>query len=239
MRERERDTWVWERAESRCNGYRESRITGRGELRSVWPDSAKFRHFVKSLQVFGKFLKVCFLFGKMLSLLWQICDIIEVIFNVANGQILKNNLTIWSHWKAVWPDWAKIRYCGKISTYFFSIRVRRRLVRWRSFLLGLVERSAQNRPQTSRRACRNHHFRKRRLGSVSGQNMGCKTSGKLSFQSKGSNWSQDLISSHSSTSSNWFEATPNWPEHCDKMARLFIQNLAIYVNDNWANGIKN
>ena len=33
-----------------------------------------------------------FLFGKMLSLLWQSCDIIRLIFNVANGQILKKNL---------------------------------------------------------------------------------------------------------------------------------------------------
>ena len=31
----------------------------------------------------------------MLSLLWQIFGI---IFNVAIGQILKINLTIWSHW---------------------------------------------------------------------------------------------------------------------------------------------
>ena len=42
---------------------------------SVWPDLAKFRHFGKNLQVFGKLLTVRFFFGKMLSLLWQICDI--------------------------------------------------------------------------------------------------------------------------------------------------------------------
>ena len=54
---------------------------------SVWPDLAKFHHF-------GKFSTVYFLFGKMLSLLWQICDIIELIFIDANGQILKNNPTI-------------------------------------------------------------------------------------------------------------------------------------------------
>ena len=63
----------------------------------VWPYLVKFWHFGKSLQVFGKFLTVYFLFGKMLILLWQICDIIGLIFAVANGQILKNNLTIWSH----------------------------------------------------------------------------------------------------------------------------------------------
>ena len=34
----------------------------------------------------------------MPSLLLQVCDIIRLIFIVANGQILKNNLTIWSHW---------------------------------------------------------------------------------------------------------------------------------------------
>ena len=49
------------------------------------------------LQVFGKFLTVYFLFCKILSLLGQICDIIGPIFIVANGQILTNNLTIWSH----------------------------------------------------------------------------------------------------------------------------------------------
>ena len=39
---------------------------------------------------------VYFLFGKMLSLLWQIRDIAGLIVSVANTQILKNNLTIWS-----------------------------------------------------------------------------------------------------------------------------------------------
>ena len=33
----------------------------------------------------------------MLRILWLICDIIGLIFIVANGQILKNILTIWSH----------------------------------------------------------------------------------------------------------------------------------------------
>ena len=50
-----------------------------------------------SLQVFGKFLTVYFLLGKMLCLLLQTCYIFGIIFIVANGQISKNNLTIWSH----------------------------------------------------------------------------------------------------------------------------------------------
>ena len=63
----------------------------------VWPDLAKFRHFGKTFQVFGKFLTVYFLFGKVLSLFWQIWFFNRLILIVANGQILKNNLTIWSH----------------------------------------------------------------------------------------------------------------------------------------------
>ena len=50
----------------------------------VWPDLAKFRHFGKKIQAL---LTVYFLFGKMLSLLWQICDIIGLIFSVGNDQI--------------------------------------------------------------------------------------------------------------------------------------------------------
>ena len=65
---------------------------------SVWPDLAKFRHFGNILQVFGKFLTVYFLFGKIVNLLWQICYTSGLIFIVANGPILKYNLTIWSHW---------------------------------------------------------------------------------------------------------------------------------------------
>ena len=66
---------------------------------AVWPDLPIFHHFGKSLPVFGKFLTVHFILGKILSWLWQIWDIIGLIFTIANGQIFKNNLTIWSHWR--------------------------------------------------------------------------------------------------------------------------------------------
>ena len=59
------------------------------------------RNFAMLAKVYGKFVQfstVLFLFCKILSLLWQICDIIGLFVIVANGQILKNNLTIWSHW---------------------------------------------------------------------------------------------------------------------------------------------
>ena len=44
-----------------------------------WPNLAKFRHFGKTSQVFGKILTVYLLFGKMLSLLWQIFYIIGLM----------------------------------------------------------------------------------------------------------------------------------------------------------------
>ena len=77
---------------------------------SVWPDLAKFRHFGKSIQVFG-----------------QICDIIGLIIIVANGQILKNNLTTWSRCQTV-PNvekgmWFKI--FSQIYISFFEHVVRR------------------------------------------------------------------------------------------------------------------
>ena len=65
---------------------------------SKWSEESSVTRFGKGLQVFGEFLMVYFLFGIMLSLLWRICDIMGLIFIVANGQILKNNATIWSHW---------------------------------------------------------------------------------------------------------------------------------------------
>ena len=61
------------------------------------PNLAKFRQIGTILQVLGNFLTLYFLFGKMFSLLWQICDSFGLIFIVTNDQILKNNLTIWSH----------------------------------------------------------------------------------------------------------------------------------------------
>ena len=52
----------------------------------------------KILQVFGKLLTVYFLFGKTVNLFWLFCFTYLIIFIVANGQILKHNLTLWSHW---------------------------------------------------------------------------------------------------------------------------------------------
>ena len=75
----------------------------------------------------------------MLSLLWQLCDIIGLIFFVANGQILKNNLTIWSHcsnhsaaakifiafcgsWRSRVRKFRKVSVSGVFRIRFFLIR---------------------------------------------------------------------------------------------------------------------
>ena len=84
-----------------CCEKRESPLSTAYDCWPAWPDLAKFRHFDKTLQVFGKYLTLHFLFGKLLGQLRQIYYIIGQIFVVANGQILKNNLTIWSHWLEV------------------------------------------------------------------------------------------------------------------------------------------
>ena len=59
------------------------------EAATVWLHLAKFRHFGKSLPVFGIFLTVHFLLGKILIWLWQICGINGLIFTIANVQLLK------------------------------------------------------------------------------------------------------------------------------------------------------
>ena len=57
-------------------GTNTNSVTRFGEFSPLWQD----------LHVFGKFLTAHSLFGKMLSLLWQICDIIGLVFILANGQ---------------------------------------------------------------------------------------------------------------------------------------------------------
>ena len=69
------------------------------ECDQIWRNFATLAKLYKSLAYF--------LFGKMLNLLWQICDIIGLIFIVAHGQILKNNIAIWSHWS----KWGLKLYC--------------------------------------------------------------------------------------------------------------------------------
>ena len=62
-------------------------MTSFGKISPIWQNLTSLWQFFNSL----------FLFFKMMGLLWQIWNILWIIFIVANGQILKNNLTIWSH----------------------------------------------------------------------------------------------------------------------------------------------
>ena len=87
----------------------------------MWPDLAKFCHFGKILQVFGKLSTVYFSFGKILILFWRICFIIGIIFIVTNGQILKNNLTMWSHgFSCSFVYWTST-YLGSGCTYKWRV----------------------------------------------------------------------------------------------------------------------
>ena len=68
------------------------------KLQAVWPDWVKFHHFGKIFKVLGNILWVYLLFGKISDLFWQILYAIGQVFIDVNGQMLKNNLAIWSHW---------------------------------------------------------------------------------------------------------------------------------------------
>ena len=120
----------------------------------MWPDLPKFRHFGKSLQLLGKILDSLFFIWKMLSLLWQICDIVGLIFSVPNSQTLKKNLTIWSHgrcldlWNWNQPPFRLIHYhqtkltkcyCNKIgSTLSGSLSPRAKIFFTKAWLLSTV-----------------------------------------------------------------------------------------------------
>ena len=60
----------------------------------------------------------------MLSLFWQFCNIIRLIFIVANGQTLKNNLTILSH--CSWSTFNLHKFVGVL----WALRRQRDRQRW-------------------------------------------------------------------------------------------------------------
>ena len=60
---------------------------GASQCDQIWQILA---HFQKSTSLWQ-------IFDGLFIILWQICDIIGLILIVTNGQILKNNLTTWSH----------------------------------------------------------------------------------------------------------------------------------------------
>ena len=58
--------------------------------------------FGKIFKVLDNFLRVYLLFGKILDRLWQMLHAIGQVFIDINGQMLKNNLFIRSHWWRAW-----------------------------------------------------------------------------------------------------------------------------------------
>ena len=60
----------------------------------IWQNIATLAKVYKFLANFWMF----FLIWQNAEPIWHIRDIFGPIFIVANGQTLKNNLTIWSHW---------------------------------------------------------------------------------------------------------------------------------------------
>ena len=62
----------------------------------IWQSYASLAESLQYWAIFfgGGYL----LFGKILELLWQILYPIGQISVQVNGQMLKNNLAIWSHW---------------------------------------------------------------------------------------------------------------------------------------------
>ena len=58
------------------------------ELWAVWPDLAKFRHFCKNFQILWQLFDSLFLIWQNAEpTLANLCDIIGLIFIVANGQM--------------------------------------------------------------------------------------------------------------------------------------------------------
>ena len=88
------------------------------ERGSVWPDLAIFCLFCNKLKVFGQFLWVLFSIWKNIEPCLAIFYFIGLVNIVRKGQVIKNNLGIWSHWR------------GYRETY----RVERHLVRKLKFV---------------------------------------------------------------------------------------------------------
>ena len=63
----------------------------------MWPDLAKFRHFGKTLKVFGYYLMVYFALGIFLNIIGQIFMTLDKFSLLLMARNRKDNLAIWSH----------------------------------------------------------------------------------------------------------------------------------------------
>ena len=70
-------------------------VTRFGKISPFWQNPQSLGQFLRVFLLFGKFWTD---FGKKFYAIEQIWYIIGPIFIVTNGQMLKNNLAVWSHW---------------------------------------------------------------------------------------------------------------------------------------------
>ena len=89
-------TTYWDRQS--FNFWLKTRLWGDLEMWTVWPYWAKFRHLYKLSKIYGTYLRVYLVLDKIM-----ICFDISIIhfmliWSINRSQIMKNNVTIWSHW---------------------------------------------------------------------------------------------------------------------------------------------
>ena len=87
-------TFMFEKNENKQKTYQpRCRYLHQTQGDQIWQNFANLAKVNKSFANFWLFISCL-----AKCLLWKICDIIVLIGIVLNSQILKNNLTIWSHW---------------------------------------------------------------------------------------------------------------------------------------------
>ena len=91
----------WPTFRVKKSNFRALQMTKQVELywlvQTAWSDLTKIHHFGQILSVLGNFRKGHLALGIILNLLWQFFNGIGQFFIGASGQVLKNNLAIWSH----------------------------------------------------------------------------------------------------------------------------------------------
>ena len=99
------------------------------KTRAMWPNLAKFHHFgifLKSSAIFWGFIYL--VFSKVLNPIMAKISIRQILM-VLNGQILKNNVAIWSHWSRFISSFLKVvlSKCQCICHSLIVIRIEARI----------------------------------------------------------------------------------------------------------------
>ena len=99
------------------------------KTRAMWPNLAKFHHFgifLKSSAIFWGFIYL--VFSKVLNPIMAKISIRQILM-VLNGQILKNDVAIWSHWSRFISSFLKVVLlkCQCICHSLIVIRIEARI----------------------------------------------------------------------------------------------------------------